>query len=83
MNIFVGNLNYGLSEDELSEVFEEYGAVDSVKIIFDRETGQSKGFGFVDMPNDNEAQTAIDQLNDYELNGRKMRVNQARERVRR
>lgn len=83
MNIFVGNLNYGLSEDELSEVFEEYGAVDSVKIIFDRETGQSKGFGFVDMPNDNEAQNAIDQLNDQEIGGRKMRVNQARERVRR
>ena len=80
MNIYVGNLSYGLSEEELKELFENFGAVDSVKIIKDRETGRSKGFGFIEMPNDDEAQTTIDQLNDTEVQSRNIRVNQARPR---
>jgi RNA recognition motif-containing protein len=80
MNIYVGNLSYGLSEDELKELFENYGPVDSVKIIKDRETGRSKGFGFIEMPNDEEAQNAIDSLNDTEVQSRNIRVNQARPR---
>ncbi len=78
MNIYVGNLHYGLSEDDLKNVFLEYGDVDSVKIITDKFSGRSKGFGFVDMPNDEEAQRAIDELNDTDLKGRNMKVNQAR-----
>jgi RNA recognition motif-containing protein len=78
MNIYVGNLHYGLSEDDLKNVFLEYGDVDSVKIITDKFSGRSKGFGFVDMPNDEEAQRAIDELNDSDLKGRNMKVNQAR-----
>ncbi|GAB4380713.1 MAG: RNA-binding protein [Salibacteraceae bacterium] len=80
MNIFVGNLNYRLGTEELEQRFAEYGQVDSVKIITDRETGRAKGFGFVEMPNDNEAQAAIDELNGSELMGRAMVVNQARPR---
>lgn len=78
MNIYVGNLHYGLSEDDLRNVFLEYGDVDSVKIITDKFSGRSKGFGFVDMPNDQDAQRAIDELNDTDLKGRNMKVNQAR-----
>jgi RNA recognition motif-containing protein len=78
MNIYVGNLHYGLSEDDLKNVFLEYGDVDSVKIITDKFSGRSKGFGFVDMPNDEDAQRAIDELNDSDLKGRNMKVNQAR-----
>ncbi len=78
MNIYVGNLHYGLSEDDLRNVFLNYGEVDSVKIITDKFTGRSKGFGFVDMPDDNDAQRAIDELNDTDLKGRNMKVNQAR-----
>lgn len=80
MNIYVGNLSYGLSEEELKELFENYGSVDSVKIIKDRETGRSKGFGFIEMPNDDEAKTAIEQLNDTEVQSRNLRVNEARPR---
>jgi RNA recognition motif-containing protein len=80
MNIYVGNLSYGLSEEELKELFENYGSVDSVKIIKDRETGRSKGFGFIEMPNDDEAKTAIEQLNDTEVQNRNLRVNEARPR---
>ena len=80
MNIYVGNLHYGLSEDELRNVFSEYGDVDSVKIITDKFSGRSKGFGFVSMPNDDDAQRAIDELNDSDLKGRNMKVNQARTR---
>lgn len=78
MNIYVGNLHYGLTEDDLRNVFLEYGDVESVKIITDKFSGRSKGFGFVDMPNDEEAQRAIDELNDTDLKGRNMKVNQAR-----
>ncbi len=80
MNIFVANLNYQLQEDELSELFEGYGAVDSVKIILDRDTGRSRGFGFVEMTNDNEGNDAIESLNGHELNGRALVVKQAEER---
>ena len=81
MNIYVGNLHYGLTEDDLKEVFAEYGDVESVKIIADKFSGRSKGFGFVDMPNDIDGQKAIDELNDTDLKGRNMKVNQAREKT--
>ncbi len=80
MNIYIGNLHYDVNEDNLREVFEEYGEVTSSKIIKDRESGRSKGFGFVEMANDEEANKAIEALNDADLRGRNMRVNEARER---
>jgi RNA recognition motif-containing protein len=78
MNIYVGNLSWGLSEDDLREKFESYGEVDSVKIIQDKMTGRSRGFGFVEMPNDSEGKTAIAELNGKELDGRAIKVNEAR-----
>ncbi len=81
MNIYVGNLHYDIDEDQLREIFEEYGEVTSSKIIMDRETGRSKGFGFIEMSNDEEANAAMSELNDAELKGRNMRVNEARERT--
>jgi RNA recognition motif-containing protein len=81
MNIYVGNLHYEIDEDQLREIFEEYGEVTSSKIIMDRETGRSKGFGFIEMSNDEEANAAMSELNDAELKGRNMRVNEARERT--
>jgi len=83
MNIYVGNLSYGMSEDELREAFGAYGDVSSVKILSDRETGRSRGFGFVEMPNQSEGEAAIAQLNGKELGGRTLRVNEARPRERR
>jgi len=80
MNIYVGNLHYDLNEDQLREIFEEYGTVNSVKIISDKFSGKSKGFGFVEMADDSEANQAMEELNDAEVKGRSMRVNQARER---
>jgi len=80
MNIYVGNLNYSATEDDLKNLFQEYGTVSSVRVIFDRMTQRSKGFAFVDMPDDNEANSAIDSLNGSDLMGRAMKVNQARER---
>ena len=80
MNIYCGNLSFNLSEDELRAAFAEYGAVDSARIITDRDTGRAKGFGFVEMPNDDEAKAAIDALNGSELAGRNMNVNEARPR---
>ncbi len=80
MNIYVGNIPYRLSEDELKEIFQEYGTVDSVKIITDKFTGRSKGFGFIEMPNQDEAQKAIAELNEAEVDGRNLRVNEARPR---
>ncbi len=78
MNIYAGNLNYNLSEEELEKVFAEYGEVTSVKIIRDKYTDQSKGFGFVEMAEDEAAQKAINELNGTEVKGRELRVNQAR-----
>jgi RNA recognition motif-containing protein len=80
MNIYVGNLPYSASDDSLRTAFEEYGAVDSARIIMDRDSGRSKGFGFVEMGNDAEAKAAIDGLNGQELDGRPLTVNEARPR---
>ena len=80
MNIFVGNLNYRLQVEALEQLFAEYGQVDSVKIINDRETGRSKGFGFIEMPNSSEAEAAIDGLNGSSVMDLSMVVNQARPR---
>jgi len=82
MNIFVAKLNYDTSEDTLRDTFEQFGEVDSAKIIFDRERGRSKGFGFVEMSNDDEANAAISQLNDTELDGRTIVVKEAQPRER-
>lgn len=81
MNIYAGNLHYSVDEEDLRKVFEQYGEVTSVKLIVDKFTGRSKGFAFVDMVNTEEANKAIEALNDAELEGRKMRVNEARERT--
>src|SRR6476620_11714063 len=77
MNIFVGSLPFSIEEADLRESFEAYGAVDSVKIISDKFTGRSKGFGFVEMPNDAEAQKAIDELNGASVMGRAIVVNKS------
>ena len=77
-NIFVGNLSYGATEDSVKSLFEAHGAVDRVNIITDRDSGQPRGFGFVEMPNDAEADRAIAALNGVELGGRKLNVNEAR-----
>ena len=81
MKIYVGNLSYGTSEDELRATFEPFGTVGSVDIITDRETGRSKGFGFVEMTNNAEAQAAIDGLDGKELGDRSLTVNEARART--
>lgn len=80
MNIYVGNLSYAVTEDELKGVFSEFGEVSNVNIITDKYSGQSKGFGFVEMPNDSEADEAIKALNESELKGRTIKVNQAKPR---
>jgi RNA recognition motif-containing protein len=78
MNIYVGNLSYKVKEDDLKNVFAEYGEVSAVRIITDKYSGKSKGFGFVTMDNDEEANQAINSLNNHELNERKMVVNEAK-----
>ncbi len=80
MNIFVGSLPFKIEESELQEIFEEYGEVTSVKIITDRATGRSKGFGFVEMTNEEEAKKAIEELNNAEIEGRTIVVNKAEEK---
>ncbi len=80
MNIFVAKLNYATSEDALRSAFEEFGTVDSAKIIMDRDTQRSKGFGFVEMPNDEEANQAISSLNETEIDGRTIVVKVANSR---
>lgn len=77
-NIFVGNLSYGATEDSLRSMFESYGAVDRVSLVTDRDTGQARGFGFVEMSNNAEADRAIAELNGRELDGRALNVNEAR-----
>jgi RNA recognition motif-containing protein len=77
MNIFVGSLPFSIEEADLRESFEAYGTVDSVKIITDKFTGRSKGFGFVEMPNDDDAQKAIDELNGATVQGRAIVVNKS------
>jgi RNA recognition motif-containing protein len=80
MNIFVAKLNFDTRESNLQEAFEAFGEVDSVKIIMDKMTGRSKGFGFVEMPNDDEALAAIEDLNDQEFDGRTIVVKKAEPR---
>jgi cold-inducible RNA-binding protein len=80
MNIYVGNLSYDATEEQLQELFTPHGAVQSASIIMDRATGRSRGFGFVEMPDDAQAQAAIDALNQKEFNGRMLTVNQAQPR---
>lgn len=77
MNIFVGSLPFTTGEADLQEVFEAYGTVDSAKIIKDKFTGKSRGFGFVEMPNDEEGERAIEELNGFELKGRQIVVNKS------
>ena len=78
MNMYVGNLPYYVNEEDLRTVFAEFGEIASVNIITDRVSGQSKGFGFVDMPNNSEADKAIKALNGSDLHGRSIKVNQAK-----
>ena len=80
MKIYVGNLPYRATEAELREAFESYGQVESARIIVDRNTGRSRGFGFVEMPEDSEAQNAIEKLNGSDMGGRTLKVNEARPR---
>ena len=77
MNIYVGNLSWQMTEDDLRSLFEQYGTVSSVKIVKDRETGRSRGFGFVDMPDDNQGQQALTSLYETEVMGRKIIVNES------
>ena len=80
VNIFVGNLAFTATEQDLRQLFEPYGTVDTVRIMHDRETGRSRGFGFVEMPDTRAAQTAMDALNGTSLAGRTLTVNEARPR---
>ena len=77
-NIYVGNLSFGVTEDSLRAAFEAYGRVDRVSVVTDRDTGQPRGFGFVEMGNDAEGNRAISELNGRELDGRTLNVNEAR-----
>jgi len=80
MNIYVGNLAYDVTQDELHDAFSAYGQIESANLITDRDTGASKGFGFVEMPNNAEADAAIKALNGTPLRGRNMKVNPAKPR---
>ena len=80
MNIYVGNVYLAVTEDELRQAFEAYGQVTSAKIITDRYTGNSRGFGFVEMPDHQEAKSALSGLNGTDLKGRALKVNEARPR---
>ncbi|MFC1616938.1 RNA recognition motif domain-containing protein [Candidatus Margulisiibacteriota bacterium] len=80
MNIFVGNLPYTIKEDELTQSFGEYGEVTRVKIITDRETGRSKGYGFVEMASKEDGEKAVKELDQKEMDGRNIKVNEARPR---
>jgi RNA recognition motif-containing protein len=80
MNIYVGNLSYDATDEDLRETFSPFGEVSSASVIQDRESGRSRGFGFVEMPNSSEAQAAINALNGADLHGRSLRVNEARPR---
>jgi len=80
MNIFVGNLTWTTTEDELAQLFEPFGTVSQARIATDRDTGRSRGFGFVEMPNDAEAEAAIEELHGATIGGRQLTVNEARPR---
>jgi RNA recognition motif-containing protein len=79
-NIYVGNLSYQTTSDDLETLFSEYGEVTRAKVVNDRDTGRSKGFGFVEMANENDAQEAIEALNERSVGGRNLKVNVARPR---
>lgn len=80
MNIYVGNLPYSISEDELRDLFAAHGEVSSANIIMDRESGRSKGFGFVEMPDKAQGEAAVNAINETDVQGRSVRVNEARPR---
>ena len=80
MNIYVGNISYSTSEDDLRDLFARYGEVTAVRVITDRDTGRSKGFGFVEMTDDDQAKEAISALDSKDFMGRDIRVNEARPR---
>ncbi len=81
MEIYVGNLSYDATEEDIKKAFQEFGNVEAVKIITDRYSGRSKGFGFVTMPDDSEGKAAIDGLNGKNMQGRDLKVNEARQRM--
>ncbi len=81
MNIYISNLSYSVNDADLKNLFAEYGEISSAKVITDRETGRSRGFGFVEMPNDAEAQKAIDSLNEVEFDGKVINVTVAKPRT--
>ncbi len=78
MKLYVGNLSFNMTDSSLSDIFKEFGAVNEVTIVIDRESGRSKGFGFIEMPNQAEAEEAIKQLDGKEVDGRKIKVNVAK-----
>lgn len=78
INIYVGNLSFRTTEEELKGLFAQFGAIDTVSIIKERGSGRSKGFGFVEMPNAEEAKKAIEALNEKEFGGRNLRINEAK-----
>jgi RNA recognition motif-containing protein len=80
-NIYVGNLSFDVTEDQVRQAFAEHGEVSSVNVVTDRETGRPRGFGFVEMPNDDEARKAIEALNQTEVAGRAVNVSEARPRT--
>jgi len=80
MRIYVGNLNYDTNDESLLNIFKEYGQVESAKVVTDKYSGRSRGFGFVEMPDSAEAQKAIEALNGQEVDGRTLKVNEARPR---
>jgi RNA recognition motif-containing protein len=80
MNIYVGNLPYTTTDEDLRTAFAAYGSVTSARVVFDKETGRSRGFGFVEMSNSSEALTAIEKLNQTDMQGRQLRINEARAR---
>ena len=82
-NIFVGNLSFGATEDSVRSLFEAHGAVSRVNIVTDRDSGQARGFGFVEMTNDGEGDRAINALNGTDLDGRTLNVNEARPKTER
>jgi cold-inducible RNA-binding protein len=82
-NIFVGNLSFNATEESVRSIFQQYGTVDRVSLITDRDTGQARGFGFVEMSNNSEADRAIAELNGRELDGRALNVNEARPKAER
>ncbi len=78
--LYVGNLNFRTEEDSLRAAFSEFGTVTDARIVFDRDTGRSRGFGFIEMENDSEAESAVEQMNGADLDGRPLRVNEAQPR---